>query len=67
MIGSMVARLAERLKQTPDDAEAWLRLARAYRVMGRAQEARAALDRAAALLPDDPRVVAEQRALGAGG
>lgn len=67
MIEGMVARLAERLRETPDDAEGWLRLARAYRVMGRATDARAALDRAAALLPDDPRVVAEKMALGAGG
>lgn len=67
MIEGMVARLAERLKQMPDDAEGWLRLARAYRVMGRTQDARAALERAAALLPDDPRVVAEKQALGAGG
>jgi len=67
MIEGMVARLAERLRETPNDAEGWLRLARAYRVLGRAGEARAALDRAAALLPDDPRVVAERMALGAGG
>lgn len=67
MIEGMVARLAERLKETPDDAEGWLRLARAYRVMGRTQDARGALERASALLPDDPRVVAEKMALGAGG
>jgi cytochrome c-type biogenesis protein CcmH len=67
MIGGMVATLAERLRQTPNDAEGWLRLARAYRVMGRTTDARAALDRAAELLPDDPRVVAEKMALGAGG
>jgi cytochrome c-type biogenesis protein CcmH len=67
MIEGMVARLAERLKETPDDAEGWLRLARAYRVMGRTAEARSALERAADLLPDDPRVVAEKMALGAGG
>ncbi|WP_337877344.1 c-type cytochrome biogenesis protein CcmI, partial [Elioraea sp.] len=67
MIEGMVARLAERLRETPDDAEGWLRLARAYRVMGRTGDARAALERAAALLPDDPRVVAEKLALGAGG
>lgn len=67
MIEGMVARLAERLKETPDDAEGWLRLARAYRVMGRTSDARAALERAAELLPDDPRVVAEKMALGAGG
>ena len=67
MIEGMVARLAERLRETPNDAEGWLRLARAYRVMGRTTDARAALDRAAELLPDDPRVVAEKIALGVGG
>lgn len=67
MIEGMVARLAERLREMPNDAEGWLRLARAYRVMGRSVDARAALDRAAELLPDDPRVVAEKMALGAGG
>jgi cytochrome c-type biogenesis protein CcmH len=67
MIEGMVARLAERLKETPEDAEGWLRLARAYRVMGRTQDARTAIERAAALLPEDPRVVAEKQALGAGG
>lgn len=67
MIEGMVARLAERLREMPNDAEGWLRLARAYRVLGRTTDARAALDRAAELLPDDPRVVAEKMALGAGG
>ncbi|WP_333673468.1 c-type cytochrome biogenesis protein CcmI [Elioraea tepidiphila] len=67
MIEGMVTRLAERLRETPNDAEGWLRLARAYRVMGRTTDARAALNRAAELLPDDPRVVAEKMALGAGG
>ena len=67
MIEGMVAQLAARLRETPNGAEGWLRLARAYRVMGRTTDARAALDRAAELLPDDPRVVAEKMALGAGG
>jgi len=67
MIASMVDRLAERLQAEPNDAEGWLRLARAYRILGRGLEARAALDRAAALWPDDPRVVAEKMAQGRGG
>jgi cytochrome c-type biogenesis protein CcmH len=67
MIAAMVDRLAERLRAEPNDAEGWLRLARAYRMLGRGTEARAALDRAAALLPDDPRVVAEKIAQGRGG
>lgn len=67
MIEGMVQRLAERMRETPDDAEGWLRLARAYRVLGRAAEAREALRRAAELRPDDPQVVAEKIAQGLGG
>ena len=67
MIEAMVQRLAERMRETPDDADGWLRLARAYRVLGRAAEARDALRRAADLRPDDPQVVAEKIAQGLGG
>lgn len=67
MISAMVDRLADRLRAEPNDAEGWPRLARAYRILGRGMEARGALDRAAALLPDDPRVVAEKMAQGRGG
>ena len=42
MIEGMVTGLAERLKDDPDDLEGWLRLIRAYRVMGRPDDARAA-------------------------
>jgi cytochrome c-type biogenesis protein CcmH len=52
-IESMVARLAARLETTPDDAEGWRKLARAYRTMGRADDARAAFARLAAIRPDD--------------
>jgi cytochrome c-type biogenesis protein CcmH len=48
-----VARLAARLETTPDDAEGWRRLARAYRTLGKNDEARAAFARLAALKPDD--------------
>lgn len=44
MIRSMVERLATRLQQNPDDRQGWLRLARAYDVLGetaKAAEARA--------------------------
>jgi cytochrome c-type biogenesis protein CcmH len=53
MIESMVARLAARLKDSPDDAEGWLRLARSYGVLGEAAKARDAFARAATLRPDD--------------
>jgi len=36
MIQSMVQRLADRLKENPDDLAGWQRLAQAYRVMGNA-------------------------------
>jgi len=43
MIKSMVERLATRLKQNGDDVEGWLRLVRAYLVMGDQDRAKAAL------------------------
>jgi cytochrome c-type biogenesis protein CcmH len=42
MIHSMVDRLATRLKQNGDDVEGWLRLVRAYMVMGDRDKARSA-------------------------
>ena len=45
------------------DGEGWLRLARAERVLGNKGAALVALEKAAALLPNDARVVAERRAL----
>lgn len=53
MIEGMVTRLAERLKEQPDDLDGWLRLARAYDVLGKMPEAVAAWEKAAALKPDD--------------
>lgn len=45
-IQSMVDRLAARLKQNGDDAEGWLRLIRAYIVLGDRDRARAAVSEA---------------------
>jgi cytochrome c-type biogenesis protein CcmH len=42
-IGAMVAKLAARLKDHPDDPEGWQRLIRAYAVLGDKDKARAAL------------------------
>lgn len=42
MIRGMVARLAERLEEEPNDLEGWQRLARAYRVLGENENAEAA-------------------------
>ncbi len=43
MIHGMVDRLASRLKQNGDDVEGWLRLVRAYMVMGDHDKAKSAL------------------------
>ncbi len=55
-IRSMVERLAARLQDEPEDLQGWLRLARAYQVLGDLDQARTALERAqsaAANLPAD--------------
>ncbi len=49
MIRSMVGRLAERLKQTPDDLAGWQRLANSYRVLGETEKAAEAQARVDAL------------------
>ncbi len=49
MIRSMVKRLADRLEENPGDREGWLRLARAYEVLGEAEKAGEARARAEAL------------------
>jgi cytochrome c-type biogenesis protein CcmH len=50
-IESMVAKLAERLKNEPDDLDGWMRLAKAYSVLGKHEDAHAAWAKAAALAP----------------
>jgi cytochrome c-type biogenesis protein CcmH len=49
MIRSMVDRLAARLEQNPNDKEGWVRLARAYDVLGETEKAAAARAHAAQL------------------
>lgn len=51
MIESMVASLATRLEDEPNDIEGWIRLARSYDVLKRPIDTRDALARAAALNP----------------
>jgi cytochrome c-type biogenesis protein CcmH len=53
-IRSMVARLAERLEAEPGDFQGWLRLARAFGVLGEADRARDALTRAEAAIRELP-------------
>jgi len=54
MINQMVDRLAARLKDNPDDVNGWARLARAYKVQGRASEAEQAYAKTGKLLDTDP-------------
>jgi cytochrome c-type biogenesis protein CcmH len=53
MIETMVASLDQRLQENPDDPEGWRKLVRSYVVLGRAAEARAALERGIAALGED--------------
>ena len=53
MIEGMVARLASRLEDDGKDLDGWLRLARSYAVLGRRDDARGALDKAAANFAGD--------------
>lgn len=50
-VNDMVGRLAEKLKSSPDDLDGWVRLARAYQILGRGDNSRAAWAKAAALAP----------------
>lgn len=66
-IKAMVAKLADDMKQHPDDVEGWLRLGRSYVVLGQPEDAAAAFAQAEKLKPDDPAVLmAEAQALMAG-
>ncbi|MEE8223045.1 MAG: c-type cytochrome biogenesis protein CcmI, partial [Alphaproteobacteria bacterium] len=49
MIRTMVQRLADRLKENPDDLSGWQRLARAYEVLGETEKAKDARARVEAL------------------
>jgi cytochrome c-type biogenesis protein CcmH len=53
MIHGMVDRLASRLKQNGDDVEGWLRLVRAYMVMGDRDKARSAVTEARQAVVND--------------
>jgi cytochrome c-type biogenesis protein CcmH len=53
MIRGMVERLATRLKQNGDDVEGWLRLVRAYMVMGDRDKAKSALSDARQAVAND--------------
>ena len=58
-IEGRVAKLAERLKENPNDTQGWLMLARSYRSFNRYREASEAYARAAALAGNDADVWAD--------
>lgn len=57
MIRGMVARLAARLEEEPDNLDGWKRLGRSYGVLGEREKARDAYAEAARLAPDDVAVL----------
>ncbi|MCA4916480.1 MAG: c-type cytochrome biogenesis protein CcmI [Phenylobacterium sp.] len=57
MIGQMVAGLAKRLRDNPDDPEGWVRLVRSYAVLGDAPRRDAALDQARRRYAAQPQVL----------
>lgn len=61
MIAGMVEGLAARLAQSPDDADGWVRLVRAYAVMGETAKRDAAMATATARFKDQPKVLAALR------
>ena len=62
-IRSMVDGLAARLEGEPDDLEGWIRLARAYVVLGEAERAERAVERATQLVADLPSDAPERAAV----
>ncbi|RRN66535.1 c-type cytochrome biogenesis protein CcmI [Caulobacter sp. 602-1] len=61
MIVGMVEGLAARLAQSPDDPEGWVRLVRAYAVLGESAKRDAALASATARFKDQPKVLSALR------
>ena len=58
-VETMVASLAARLANAPDDAEGWLLLARSQVVLERFDEALASFERAHSLVGDEPALLAD--------
>ena len=61
MIQGMVAGLAARLEAAPDDPDGWVKLVRAYAVLGDAAKRDATLAKAQARYKDQPKVLAALR------
>jgi cytochrome c-type biogenesis protein CcmH len=69
-IEDMVAKLAARMEQNPDDPKGWIMLGRSYKAMGRYEEATRAFARAEKVVSADPHLLseyAEALALSTGG
>jgi len=69
-VDEMVARLEERLKTTPDDANGWFTLATSYMALERFTEAAKALEKVRSLVGDNPDLLVRQAdalAMAAGG
>jgi cytochrome c-type biogenesis protein CcmH len=58
-VEAMVGRLAERMKETPDDVKGWVMLGRSYAVLDRYPEAVAAYANAVKRAPPDAQVLAD--------
>ncbi len=58
-IEAMVGKLAERMKQNPDDAQGWAMLGRSYAVMNRYDDSAAAYAKAVERVPDNPHLLAD--------
>lgn len=58
-IESMVQGLAARLQNNPQDADGWRMLGRSYVALGRYEDAIGALDKAVAMIPNDPDLLAD--------
>ena len=58
-VQQMVQRLADRLQRSPDDAEGWTLLARAYEQLGRPRDALPAYEQLERLRPDDPQPLSQ--------
>jgi cytochrome c-type biogenesis protein CcmH len=56
---SMLVRLADRLKNNPDDSKGWVMLARSYKALGRFAESAEAYSHAGALLEADAVLLAD--------
>lgn len=58
-LGQLADKLAEKLKATPDNAEGWALLARTYVEIKRYKDALPAFEKASAMLPKDPHLLAD--------